>query len=71
MLVYQLHCFPDMNLEGIAKPKENRTTGKLIDLGAALTKAKQNCRFRNFRMNNQYFFADSVNVWFGSGRGKL
>lgn len=37
MLVYQLHLFHDMNLEGIANPKEYGTTGKLNDLGTAMT----------------------------------
>ena len=37
MIVYQLHFFHYMNLEGIANPKEYRTTGKLNDLGTAMT----------------------------------
>lgn len=37
MLVYQLHFFHDMNLEGIPNPEEYRTTGKLNDLGTAMT----------------------------------
>jgi len=37
MLVHQLHFFHDMNSEGIANPKEYQTTGKLQDLGTAMT----------------------------------
>lgn len=37
MLVYQLYFFHDMNLEGMANPKEYWTTGKLNDLGTAMT----------------------------------
>lgn len=33
MLVFQLHCFHDLNLEGIANPKEYWTTGKLNETG--------------------------------------